>query len=84
MVNWGNPHVELAVKVVPRASKSEVVGMMSDGALKVKLAAVPEKGRANEELCAVLARHYGVPVRDVEVIAGATSTRKRVRIRGAI
>jgi uncharacterized protein YggU (UPF0235/DUF167 family) len=56
--------------------------MMADGSLKVKVAAIPEKGKANDELCAVLARHYNVPVRDVEVIAGLTSTRKRVRIRG--
>ena len=80
MAYGGDSHVELAVKVVPRASKSEVVGTMADGALKVKVAAVPEKGKANEELRAVLARHYGVAVRDVEVIAGAGSTRKRVRI----
>jgi uncharacterized protein (TIGR00251 family) len=74
--------MELDVKVVPRSSKSEVAGRMADGSLKVKVAAVPEKGRANAELCAVLARAYGVAVRDVEVIAGAASTRKRVRIRG--
>lgn len=70
----------LTVKVVPRASKSEIVGKMSDGTLKVRLAAVPEKGKANAELCAVIAREYGVPVSKVEVIAGATSTRKTVRI----
>jgi uncharacterized protein (TIGR00251 family) len=75
-----NADVDIAVKVVPRASKSEVVGAMADGSLKVKVAAVPEKGQANEELCAVLARYYNVPVRAVEVIAGVASTRKRVRI----
>ena len=53
---------------------------MDDGALKVKVAAIPERGKANEELCEVLARHYNVPVRDVEVVAGLTSTRKRIRI----
>jgi uncharacterized protein (TIGR00251 family) len=74
--------MELAVKVVPRASKSEVVGAMADGSLKVKVAAVPEKGKANQELCAVLARHYNVPVSRVQVIAGVASTRKRVRITG--
>ena len=74
--------MEILVKVVPRASRSEVVGLMDDGALKVKVAAVPEKGRANEELCETLAKHYNVPERDVEVISGLTSTRKRVRIRG--
>jgi uncharacterized protein (TIGR00251 family) len=73
--------MEVAVKVVPRSAKSEVAGTLADGSLKVKVAAVPEKGKTNEELRAVLARHYGVPLRDVEVVAGATSTRKRVRIR---
>ena len=72
--------MEILVKVVPRASRSEVAGLMDDGALKVKVAAVPEKGKANVELCEVLARHYSVPIRDVEVITGLTSTRKRVRI----
>lgn len=70
----------LSVKVVPRASKSEIVGQMEDGTLKVRVAAVPEKGRANAELCEVIARHYRVPVSKVEVIAGTTSTRKTVRI----
>ncbi len=72
--------MELTVKVVPRSSKSEVAGTMADGSLKVKVAAVPEKGKANEELCAVLARHFNVPLSRVSVVAGATSTRKRVRI----
>jgi uncharacterized protein (TIGR00251 family) len=70
----------LNVKVVPRSSRSEVAGTMDDGTLKVKVAAVPEKGKANEELCSVLAAHYQVLTRDVTVIAGLTSTRKTVRI----
>ena len=70
------------VKVVPRASKSEVVGPMADGALKVKVAAVPEDGKANEELRATLARHFSVPVRSIEIVSGATSTRKRVSVPG--
>ena len=73
---------ELAVKVVPRASRSEVAGALSDGTMKVRVAAVPENGKANEELCRVLAQHFGVPVRAVTVVAGHTSTRKRVRIDG--
>jgi len=50
---------------------------MEDGALKVKVAAVPEDGKANEELCRVLAAYFGVA--RVEVIAGKTGTRKMVR-----
>lgn len=74
--------MDLTVKVIPRSSKSEVIGEMADGTLKVKLAAVPEKGKANDELCTVLARHFDVPAREVEIISGQTSTRKRVRVRG--
>ncbi len=74
--------MDVDVKVVPRASRSEVAGTMADGSLKVKVAAVPEKGKANQEFCAVLARHFDVPARSVEVISGAASTRKLVRIHG--
>ncbi len=73
----------VAVKVIPRASRSEVVGQMADGSLKVKVAAVPEDGKANEELCRVLAAHFGVARSLVEVISGKTSTRKQVRINPA-
>ena len=70
----------VSVKVIPRASRSEVVGEMADGTLKVKVAAVPEDGKANEELCRVLAAHYGVARNAVEVVAGKTNTRKQVRV----
>lgn len=70
----------VAVKVIPRASRSEVVGEMSDGTLKVKVAAAPEDGKANEELCRVLASHYGVARSEVEVLSGKTNTRKQVRV----
>ena len=53
---------------------------MEDGSLKVKLRAVPEKGRANEELLAVIAEHFKVPKGNVELLSGETSRRKRVRI----
>ena len=68
------------VKVIPRASKSELVGVLEDGSLKVKLAAVPEKGKANEELRQVLARAFGVSRNQVEIITGETSPRKLVRV----
>ena len=70
----------LQVKVIPRAQRTEVVGPMADGTLKVKVAAVPEDGKANEELCRTLATYFKVPRASVEVIAGQTSTRKIVRL----
>jgi uncharacterized protein len=72
--------VVVKVKVIPRASKSEVVGEMSDGTLQVRVAAAPEKGKANEEVCRLLAAHFGVARATVSVSAGATGTRKLIRI----
>jgi uncharacterized protein YggU (UPF0235/DUF167 family) len=57
-----------------------VVGVTTDGAMKVRVAAAPEKGRANEELRAVLAEWFKVPKSNVEVLLGESSQRKRVRV----
>jgi uncharacterized protein (TIGR00251 family) len=70
----------LDIKAVPRSRTAEVSDVMANGVLKVKVTAAPEKGWANEEICAVLADYLGVPKRNVEVIHGHTSPQKRVRI----
>lgn len=69
------------VRVVPRASRSEVAGE-HDGALRVRVAAPPVEGAANEELIRTLARALRVPVRAVEITSGLTSKLKTVRVRG--
>ena len=68
-----------AVRVVPRASKSEIVGAF-DGALKVRLSAPPVDGAANAELVKVLAKHFGVARSDVVIVGGQTSKTKQVKI----
>jgi uncharacterized protein len=70
----------IRVKAVPRSAKSEVAGELADGTLKVKIAAPPDKGQANEELCRVLARHFRVPRSAVHIVSGHASARKLVRI----
>ena len=70
----------LRVKVIPRSPKSEVAGELSDGTLKVRIAAPPDKGKANEELCALLAAQYGVAKGAVQILSGPGSPRKLVRI----
>lgn len=72
--------MELRVKVIPKSSRNQIVGTMADGTLKVKIAAAPDKGKANAELCVFLAAHYGVPKSAVTILRGQTSTRKLVRI----
>jgi uncharacterized protein (TIGR00251 family) len=68
----------LRVKVIPRSAKTEIVGPMADGTLKIKIAAPPEKGKANEELIRFLAAHYGV--KKVEILSGHTAALKIVRL----
>ena len=70
----------MRVKVVPRSPRTELAGEMADGTIKIHIAAPPDKGQANEELCKFLARHYGVPKGSVEILSGHTSTRKLVRV----
>jgi Uncharacterized conserved protein len=70
----------LKVKVIPKSQRTEISGWMPDGALKVKVAAAPEKGRANTALCAFLAQTFGVPQRNVAIVAGETSHSKQIRI----
>jgi hypothetical protein len=71
--------VLLQVSVMPNARRTEVDGL-HDGALRVRLAAPPIDGRANEALVAWLAKSLGVPRRAVEVLRGESSRRKQVAI----
>lgn len=70
----------LQIRVIPRSPATAWAGQMADGSVKLKVAAVPEKGKANEELVRFLAREFGVPRDHIEIIAGASSHAKLVRI----
>jgi uncharacterized protein (TIGR00251 family) len=69
------------VKAIPRSARTEVAGTLADGTIKIRIAAVPDKGKANAELCSFLAREFGVPASRVEVVAGWTSPLKVVRVK---
>jgi uncharacterized protein (TIGR00251 family) len=68
------------VKVIPRSAKTEIVGEMADGTLKVKIAAPAEKGKANDALCTFLAEHYGVSRNAVTIVSGHSAALKLVRV----
>jgi len=70
----------LSIKVTPRSSRTRIAGTMDDGSLKVTVAAVPDKGKANREICDFLAREFGVPKSAVTIQSGHTATRKRLLI----
>lgn len=69
------------VRVVPRASRSEIVGEY-DSSLKIRLAAPPVDGAANKELVKLVARTFGIPRSAVEIAGGETSRTKQLRIYG--
>jgi len=70
------------VRIVPRASRSEITGEQS-GALRVRIAAAPVEGAANQELIKLLAKSFKLPQKAVEIVSGAASKNKIVRIQGA-
>ena len=71
----------LEVWVQPGASRERVVGMHG-GAVKIAVAAPPEKGAANRALEKLLAEEFGLSAGAVQVTAGGASRRKRVSLRG--
>jgi uncharacterized protein (TIGR00251 family) len=75
------PHCTFALKVIPNASRNEIVGRLGD-AVKIKIHAPPLEGRANDALCEFLAECLSISRRAVTVVRGDTSRQKIVRIDG--
>lgn len=73
--------ITFTVRAQPRATKSALAGEV-EGALKVKIAAPPVDGAANEELIRLLAKLFAVPRRAVTILSGATAKNKIIRLHG--
>ena len=74
-------HDRLEVKVTPGAARSEIAGVV-EGVLHVKIAAPPERGRANRELIDFLSRTLGVGRSAVAIVRGQTARRKIIEVAG--
>ncbi|MBK6793343.1 MAG: DUF167 domain-containing protein [Anaerolineales bacterium] len=70
----------LAVRVTPRASQNQIAGVLSDGTVKVHVAADPADAGLNAELVAFLAEVLGVPKTRVEIVAGESGRDKLVSV----
>jgi uncharacterized protein len=70
----------LAVRVTPRAKKNAIDGILADGTIKIRLAAPPVDGKANQALVRFLGEILGVPIAHIEIIAGQTGRNKLVSI----
>lgn len=73
--------VVLTLHIQPGAKRTETAGLHGD-ALKIRLAAPPVDGKANDALIAFLAKTLGVSKSSVELVSGQTSRAKRVRVAG--
>ncbi len=76
-----NSTVVFKVKAVPGSSRTAVGGLL-DGMLKVKIAAPPEKGKANQSLIEFLANKLGVKKNAVSIVTGQTNPIKQVQVTG--
>src|SRR4051794_24999944 len=75
--------VVLDLSVVPGAKRTELVGL-HDGALRLRLAAPPVDGKANEALIAWVASALGLTRRDVQLLRGASARRKQLLLRTSL
>jgi uncharacterized protein len=72
---------EIEVRVIPRARRDEIGGERG-ARLLIRVTAPPVDGAANASLCRLIARHAGVPARQVSIVRGQTSRDKVVRVEG--
>ena len=71
----------IKVKVIPRSSRTEILGKEND-IYGMKLTAPPVEGKANKAVIELLAEKLGVPKREIEIVSGKTGRLKTIRIRG--
>lgn len=74
--------VVLSVRVTPRSGRTEVRGVDDDGVLRIRVSAAPVDGAANEATRKLIAAELRVQPSSVEVVSGASSRHKRLRIQG--
>lgn len=76
----GRRGAALAIRVTPRARRNEIVEILPDQTIKVRLTAPPNEGKANEALVEFLAEVLGVARSRIEIIAGDTGRDKLISI----
>lgn len=75
------PRCRLQLKVVPNASRDEVVGWLGE-ALKIKVATAPEQGKANAAVLRLLASELGLRPSALRIVSGLSTSKKCVEIVG--
>jgi uncharacterized protein len=79
-LHGGQKGAALAVRVTPRASRNEIVEMLEDGTIRVRIAAPPADDEANTALLEFLAEILGVPKSRLDIVAGKTGRDKLISV----
>lgn len=79
-LHHGQKGAALAIRVTPRARKNEVVEILSDGTVRIRLAAPPTEGKANEALIEFLSDVLEVPRSSIDIVAGQTGRDKLISV----
>ncbi|MBD3156802.1 hypothetical protein GF369_03155 [Candidatus Peregrinibacteria bacterium] len=78
-IRQNNPDY-LRVKILPKSPKNEVVDILDDDTIKIRIQAVPEKGKANKELVKFLSKELDLPKENVQIISGKNDPLKLIKI----
>ena len=70
----------LAVRVTPRASRNEIVELLDDGTIKVRLAAPPSDNESNDALLQFFSEILGVPRTQLDIVAGSAGRDKLISV----
>jgi len=73
--------IKIPLRVQPNAARNELVGF-ANSVLKIKVAAPPVKGKANEELIVFLSEILGISKSSLSIVTGHTSRNKTIAIAG--
>lgn len=76
-----NGEVYLSLRIRPRAAQTKIKQVMTDETIKIDVAAVPVKGKANAALVKFLAKEFAVPAEQVMIMAGVGESSKLVKLR---
>jgi uncharacterized protein (TIGR00251 family) len=78
--SWRDDCLYLDIRLQPRASRDEIVGVQADGRVKIRITAPPVDGKANAHLVRYVATVFDVPRAAVTLVSGQTGRNKRLRI----
>ena len=70
----------LALRVTPRASRNQIIGILNDGTIKVHLATTPSDDDTNKELVSFLSDVLGIPAARIDIVAGGNGRDKLVSL----